>query len=240
MPKGTTIRKTTPRKINVGDGPRRKKDMSKYDTYIKKVLKQIHPDQGINSEAVADINQMIHLTLEKIMKASNDLATHQREQKKTLKSQDIQAAVALVYTGELAKHAKAEGDKAMIKISTFKGRPKVPIRKEEKAGIIFPVARIETAMMNHSVFSRKGKYAAVILAAVLEYTIAELIETAGNAARDNKRYRISSRDLMMAIQSDRELSKLYKDVVLSGGVISSVSWEVLTHQKSKKKGKKGK
>jgi histone H2A len=55
---------------------------------------------------------------------------------------------------------------------------------------------------------RIGAGAPVYLAAVLEYLVAEMLELAGDAAKDNKKVRITPRHIKLALENDEELNRL--------------------------------
>lgn len=66
------------------------------------------------------------------------------------------------------------------------------------------------------------------LASVLEYLAAEVLELAGNAARDNKKSRVVPRHIQLAIRNDEELSKLLGNVTIAqGGVLPNVRAQAL-------------
>ena len=67
---------------------------------------------------------------------------------------------------------------------------KKAVSKSAKAGLQFPVGRVARFLKKGKYAERVGAGAPVYLAAVLEYLAAEVLELAGNAARDNKKTRI--------------------------------------------------
>ena len=67
--------------------------------------------------------------------------------------------------------------------------------RSTRAGLQFPVGRVHRMLRKGNYAQRVGAGAPVYLAAVLEYLSAEVLELAGNAARDNKKTRIIPRHL---------------------------------------------
>merc|ERR1712097_32877 len=106
--------------------------------------------------------------------------------------------------------------------------------RSSRAGLQFPVGRFHRHLRRGNFAGRIGAGAPVYLASVLEYLTAEILELAGNAARDNKKRRINPRHLQLAVRNDEELNKLMSGVTIAqGGVLPNIHASLLP--KSKKK-----
>ncbi|XP_027893836.1 histone H2A-like [Xiphophorus couchianus] len=109
--------------------------------------------------------------------------------------------------------------------------------RSSRAGLQFPVGRVHRLLRKGNYAERVGAGAPVYLAAVLEYLTAEILELAGNAARDNKKTRIIPRHLQLAVRNDEELNKLLGGVTIAqGGVLPNIQ-AVLLPKKTEKAAK---
>ena len=108
--------------------------------------------------------------------------------------------------------------------------------RSSRAGLQFPVGRIHRLLRKGNYAERVGAGAPVYLAAVMEYLAAEVLELAGNAARDNKKTRIIPRHLQLAIRNDEELNKLLAGVTIAqGGVLPNIQAVLLPKKTEKSK-----
>ena len=107
--------------------------------------------------------------------------------------------------------------------------------RSSRAGIQFPVGRIARFLKKGKYSERVGAGAPVYIAAVLEYLAAEVLELAGNAAKDNKKSRIIPRHILLAVRNDEELNKLMRNTtIVSGGVLPNIHEELVRKGKNKK------
>ena len=117
--------------------------------------------------------------------------------------------------------------------------------RSSRAGLQFPVGRMHRLLRKGNYAQRvgAGKFSSVMLgapvylAAVLEYLAAEILELAGNAAKDNKKTRIIPRHIQLAVRNDEELNKLMANATIaSGGVIPNIHANLLPPKDKDEKG----
>ena len=112
---------------------------------------------------------------------------------------------------------------------------KAPTTTSKKAGIIFPATRVRRYLKKGNYGHPRGLGGSIYLAAVMEYLTAEILELAGNAARDNKKARIIPRHITLAVKNDEELNALLKHVTISrGGVLPNIQSVLLPKKSSAK------
>lgn len=129
-----------------------------------------------------------------------------------------------------AKSSKAPKAQAASKAPRTKSQP-----RSKRAGLQFPVGRIHRYLKTNSYSGgRVGASAAIYCAAILEYLTAEVLELAGNVAKDNKVKRITPRHLQIAIRNDEELDVLIQSATIAGGGVVPFIHVALYQTKGKK------
>uniref|UniRef100_A0A1I7Y141 Histone H2A n=1 Tax=Steinernema glaseri TaxID=37863 RepID=A0A1I7Y141_9BILA len=143
----------------------------------------------------------------------------------TLKA--LQCLTWIAYKGRL-HHESSFRIETISTMAPGKQSIKKVMSRSARAGLMFPVGRIDRLLKSGNYAQRIGAGASVYLAAVLEYVCAEVLELSGNAAVDNKKTRINPRFIQLAIRHDEELNKLLTGVTIAeGGVLPGINREIL-------------
>merc|ERR550514_2191594 len=107
------------------------------------------------------------------------------------------------------------------------------VSRSARAGLQFPVGRVARHMKAGRYAARIGAGAPVYCAAVLEYLAAEVLELAGNAAKEDKKSRVAPRHIQLAIRHDDEFNKLMGGTTIaSGGVLPNIHVALLPVKKA--------
>ncbi|MQM21332.1 hypothetical protein Taro_054370 [Colocasia esculenta] len=124
----------------------------------------------------------------------------------------------------MSSKSAAKGGRGMPKASKA-------VSRSQKAGLQFPVGSASTSSV--SALAPPTIY----LSVVLEYLAAEVLELAGNAARDNKKNTIVPWHIQLGVRNDEELSRLLG--TLAGRVLPNIHQTLLPKKQSGDKGEIG-
>ena len=87
---------------------------------------------------------------------------------------------------------------------------KKSVSKASKAGLLFPVPKINKRMGKSGWTDRVGGTAPIWVAAVCEYLSREIIQAAGDTCvQGGKHKRITPRDVILAIRNDSDLNRIF-------------------------------
>ncbi|CAD5206083.1 unnamed protein product [Bursaphelenchus okinawaensis] len=101
-------------------------------------------------------------------------------------------------------------------------RPKPPhySNRTKRAKIVLQVSRVRNQMKRERPGKRIGHRTAVVVSAIAQYIVTELLEMSADAAGLLKKKRITPRCLNMAIQTDEEMAYLFKnDIIAHAGYV---------------------
>ncbi len=109
-------KKSTSAQAAAGKRSSRRKGKRTYSTYIAKVLKGASKSKlTLSSKSMKILNSLVTDFFDRLATEAASLARSAK--KRTLGSREMQTAVRLTLPAELAKHAMAEGTRAVAKAS---------------------------------------------------------------------------------------------------------------------------
>mmetsp|Transcript_27322 Transcript_27322/g.47854 ORF Transcript_27322/g.47854 Transcript_27322/m.47854 type:complete len:165 (-) Transcript_27322:96-590(-) len=112
---------------------------------------------------------------------------------------------------------------------------KVKNFKQKATKLTIPIAKVSKYLRRQGFTGRIQKTAPIFMTAVCEYIIGEILELAGNVAKDNKKNRITPRHIQLAVRGDEELSKYLGHVTIAGGGVPPNIQQNLLPKKAEKK-----
>jgi histone H3 len=232
----SSTQKTSPDNTTVCDKTNinRKKKSRFFETYIHRVIKQVSSNHGITSNSKQQINSALCIISRTISLFASRLT--EIADKKTVSDKEVANAVRVLFTGDLLNSCIEYGNKSVINFSKF---PLTRSSRHNKAGIVFPPSLAEKFLRNFGYSNvMVTSTAPVFLAAVIEQVACEILVISTEYCNNNKRIRITIRDLHLAVGEDSELSTLFNKLNISflgGGSIPYIHPCLLVKKPRKKK-----
>lgn len=88
---------------------------------------------------------------------------------------------------------------------------------QRKLKLTLPIHKFHKALRRQSHTKRVGTSSAVILTSIIEYVTSEILELAGNTAKECHKNRIIPKHIQQAVRTDEELNKYLANVTIAGG-----------------------
>jgi len=202
-----------------------------FRTYLTKIRKMVYSDAGITQKASNELNSVVYYIGEAIATQAKSLAKF--TDKKTIGVDHIRTSAELVFLGCDSWLTKIVTEKATKALETYLGSTKGNMTA--RSGLLLAPARVKRYFQkSNKKFKRLGSGAVVYLAGILEALAKEILDLAGNAARDNKKVQITVRHLFLALENDEDfgtLMRTQKITLIGSGVLPNIHAALLPQKK---------
>ena len=135
------------------------------------------------------------------------------------------------------------GVEQLVKVRVLPpGEKPIIISLSKKAGTNFPVGKFVRMLKDGHYQSRISITSAAYLAGVIEYLVAEILETSGNICEEAGKKTLAPKHINLGMRMDEEIMKLmHSTTVMQGGCIPEINEALLPNKgKSKADGSKSK
>ena len=172
-----------------------------FEHHIRKVLLEVCPERDITKQAKAQLNELLIITCKIIMSKAFSILFS--TSKKTIGTTEIESAVKLVFTGQLAQKSTEEGKRC---VQNFLMGDKLKGQSHNfKADILIPPSVLNKFMrLNITKGYRISYTAPLFLAGVIEYFLSQILDSANNL-----KVRITIFDIEYGIRMDTEINDFF-------------------------------
>ena len=205
-----------------------------FETHISKILKSISSGMGITSNAKQQLNSALQKITAKLSETARELTVISG--KRTLSEKEVENAVRIITTPEMASDATSKASEALSRYSVDEKRYN---SRQEKAGILIPPATVEKFLRDFGCSKLMvTKQSPVYLACIVEHIARTLITPAKDITVSEGRMRVAIRELELSVSTSENLRILFKNCCLSfigGGVVPEIHESLLNKKPRKRK-----
>lgn len=212
----------------------KKKKSRYYETYIAKIIKE-YTSGGITTNAKQQLNSILCMTSKLAAKITTSLT--EISKKKTMSEKEVNNAISLIFPAFLLKEINEKNANSLEKFDSDDNNKGAS--RQEKAGIIFPPSQTEKFLRNDGYTNLMvTNNAPICLAGALEVLTRTIIDKALTYSKENKRVRITIRDLELGVRDNEDLNTFFVKhnfSFLGGGVKPFIHNSLLVKKMKKKK-----
>lgn len=226
-------------KVNTGISYSKSRKKSRFfETHISRLLGVMSADNGITLNAKQQLNSILCIICDIIACKSINLTEFAK--KKTISEKEVSNAIKIVLAEFITLEMLEDCNEVIKAYNTQKKNANTVknTSRQEKVGIIFPPSQMEK-------FLRRFDYtkimltmgAPILLAYVVERLTKEILGKAIITTNNNKRNRITIRDLELAVRNDHILNSIFIHNNLfftGGGVVPFIHPSLLVKRIRKK------